>query len=72
MFRAWCAAEGGEVLLSPRRIRAVRLTDETAEIHFTCWCGAEGHVVDRRLRAPVPHSAPAPHPAPVPTEPVAA
>lgn len=48
MFRAWCAAEGTEVLLTTRHITAIRLTDDASEIAFTCWCGHRGHVHDRR------------------------
>ena len=59
MLRAWCAAEGAEVLLSPRRIRAIHLTATHAEIHHTCWCGAEGVTRDRRLRGTAPADPPA-------------
>ncbi len=46
MFRAWCAAEGTEVLLTARRIHAVRRVGDRVEFWFTCWCGHRGHVVD--------------------------
>lgn len=49
MFRAWCTAEGAEVLLSTRRIRRMVIDGSTATIEFTCWCGHRGRVTDERL-----------------------
>lgn len=49
MFRAWCTAEGAEVLLSTRRIRRTVIDGSTATIEFTCWCGHPGRVTDDRL-----------------------
>lgn len=54
MFRAWCAAEGREVLLTTRRIVRIRLTEATSEIDFLCWCGHHGRTSDPRLGRPVP------------------
>ncbi len=52
MFSAHCNAEGREVLLTTRRISSVELRDGVNEIHFTCWCGHEGVLVDRAVARP--------------------
>ncbi len=83
MFRAWCHAEGCEVLLTARRITEVRRFSGGVELSFTCWCGHAGTVVDRTGPAPTaatatatvpveplgpePSPTPAPTPAPAPT-----
>ncbi|QYG93482.1 hypothetical protein HC251_14320 [Iamia sp. SCSIO 61187] len=52
MFTAHCTAEGREVLLTTRRITSIEMRDGATEIHFTCWCGHEGVVVDRAVERP--------------------
>ena len=52
MFSAHCNAEGREVLLTTRRISSIELRDGATEIHFTCWCGHEGVLVDRAVERP--------------------
>ena len=52
MFRAQCNVEGREVLLTTRRITSIELLDGATEIHFTCWCGHEGVLVDRAVDRP--------------------
>lgn len=49
MFSAHCNAEGREVLLTTRRITSIEMRDGETEIHFTCWCGHEGTLVDRAV-----------------------
>lgn len=49
MFAAWCDQEQTEVLLSERRITTITSTATHVEVHFLCWCGAEGHYIDMRL-----------------------
>ena len=52
MFSAHCNAEGREVLLTTRRITSIEMRDGETEIHFTCWCGHEGVLVDRAIDRP--------------------
>jgi hypothetical protein len=52
MFSAHCNAEGREVLLTTRRISSIEMRDGETEIHFTCWCGHEGVLVDRAVARP--------------------
>jgi hypothetical protein len=52
MFTAHCNAEGREVLLTTRRITSIEMLDGATEIHFTCWCGHEGVLVDRAVERP--------------------
>jgi hypothetical protein len=52
MFTAHCNAEGREVLLTTRRITSLEMLDGATEIHFTCWCGHEGVLVDRAVARP--------------------
>jgi hypothetical protein len=52
MFRAQCNVEGREVLLTTRRITSIEMLDGATEIHFTCWCGHEGVLVDRAVDRP--------------------
>ncbi|HMJ78238.1 MAG TPA: hypothetical protein VK507_19815 [Iamia sp.] len=52
MFNAHCNAEGREVLLTTRRITSIEMLDGATEIHFTCWCGHEGVLVDRAVDRP--------------------
>lgn len=47
MFRAWCAAEGAEVLLTSRRITSIHRRPGEVWVAFTCWCGHAGLTVDR-------------------------
>ena len=60
MFSAHCNAEGREVLLTTRRISSIDMRDGETEIHFTCWCGHEGVVVDDAVARPGAASVPAP------------
>jgi hypothetical protein len=52
MFSAHCNAEGREVLLTTRRITSIEMRDGETEIHFTCWCGHEGVLVDPAVARP--------------------
>ncbi|HEX7135700.1 MAG TPA: hypothetical protein VF228_24190 [Iamia sp.] len=52
MFSAHCNAEGREVLLTTRRITSIEMRDGETEIHFTCWCGHEGVLVDHAVARP--------------------
>ena len=50
--RAHCDAEGREVLLTTRRITAIEMLDGVNHVHFTCWCGHEGVLVDAAVARP--------------------
>ncbi|WCO68890.1 hypothetical protein PO878_09155 [Iamia majanohamensis] len=54
MFRAVCAAEGAEVLLTTRRITAIHRPPGAVVVEFRCWCGHPGRTVDRMPGAEVP------------------
>ncbi|CAN5620770.1 hypothetical protein BH10ACT1_BH10ACT1_20110 [soil metagenome] len=48
MFAVHCSAEGRVVLLSTRRITAIRSFADRVEIDHTCWCGAAGTTIEHR------------------------
>ncbi len=56
MFRAWCEAEGSDVLLTTRRITAVHRSPGAVRVAFTCWCGHAGHTVDRAVATTPPRA----------------
>ena len=48
MFTVQCPDHGCDVLLSEKRIRALRPIERGLEIEFECWCGYVGSFVTGR------------------------
>ena len=51
MFSVHCPTHESEVLLSERRIRALRPTTAGLEIDYECWCGTRGSMRTGRAMA---------------------
>jgi hypothetical protein len=51
MFSVHCPTHGTEVLLSERRIRAMRATPAGFDVDWECWCGTRGSMHASRAMA---------------------